>query len=145
MVLEKIKLTEMETSAYYRRADILQELAAALQARLGEETPVFGTDRPRLVPSPLRQFAVVRLVAGIQDSSDIHQQATVSVTCFRRDKDRGLEDIPGMQALIDEACSVFPMAVPLFSASKLRMATGGTDDELGFHYVTLQTKLVIRK
>lgn len=136
---------ENSDSTYYRRKKILQALITALREQFSEDTEIFATDRPRQTAEPMSEFVVVRFAAGMQDCGDTYQMATATINCFVRDESRGLENVDGMQKMLDKACSCFPHHNKLYSASALKMLTGGSDDEMGFHYVTMQSKLIIRK
>ncbi len=128
-------------SIIFKRKNILQQLYDAVQ---GVSMHRFISDRPEAMQNGMTDFVIVDLPNGIYDRGDTYQESYCQISVFAKNKANGIEDTVKLDDMLNAICKLFPMNTSLFYASSPRLMTGG-DDMLGFHFLIIQAKLIIKK
>lgn len=124
----------------FRRADILKALVAEMK---DVSANIYVSDRPDAVQERMQDFAVV-YIDTVYDRGDTYQESWCGVSVFARDRANAVERADRLDEMQRAVCAKFPITTELFSAvSPTLIAAGG--DKLGFHWLTVQARLIIKK
>lgn len=124
----------------YRREEVLRDMYDRV-AQVCDK--VFVTDRPTAAEK-MTEFIVIRLSQPIRPYADTHSTAYLQFICHVRDRQGGIENTPALERLTDAVVGMFPINDAVLSCNHRPTVISGKVDGLGFHAVTVQTKIIIK-
>lgn len=136
----------------FNRSAVLQDLYTRCLDVVSENVYV---NRPKALQQRVTDFCLVRLPRGLRRYSSICATGWGTISCFAADKANGFENTTKLQEMVDKITKgytddddvyhkpLIPYQCSLYTAANPRLFDSGTD-QLGFHSITIQFRIVVK-
>lgn len=102
------------------------------------------TSNRETVKTTSTKFVIIKMPQGITPYADTHNTAYVQFQLFAKDIINGVESLQRMEELVDGICTLFPFNTELMSCNDKPLQMESKTDGMGYHYIIMQFRIVIK-